>query len=167
MLGEIRKEVERGEPVQSGSPKAVRVSASLLADGDLPGRPWVWPLTPLGMVWISPPALRNAAICSAGTGWFRSRVRVCAWRWWSWWPWIAFPSISRTGHYTDLIKFCSAFTVGHFLKRFRNHRADALVFNEAAYLGITTPHHRRTFMLRQAIRTTLCGRHCRFVPGCR
>ncbi len=38
MLGEIRKEVERGEPVQSGSPKAVRVSASLLADGDLPGR---------------------------------------------------------------------------------------------------------------------------------
>jgi len=43
------------------------------------------------------------------------------------------------------------------LKRFRNHRADALVFNEAAYLGITTPHHRRTFMLRQAIRTKLCG----------
>ena len=37
MLGEIRRR-ERGEPVQSGSPKAVRVSASLLADGDLPGR---------------------------------------------------------------------------------------------------------------------------------
>lgn len=37
MLERIRREAERGEP-WNGSPKAVRISRSLLADGDLAGR---------------------------------------------------------------------------------------------------------------------------------